>query len=199
MLDSKVRPFVDLPLSLLAVKIHSLGIRANTLTCAGFILALCSFAALASQSYVLAFVFICLSRIMDGLDGLVARLSAPTDLGGYLDIVSDFIFYSGAIFFFALGRPDESLMAAFLLFSFMGAGSSFLAYAIVAEKHNVKDKKKSFFYLGGLTEGTETIIMLLMLCVFPNAFGWVALIFGFMCWMTTYGRVRQAISDYYGK
>lgn len=196
MFDSRIRPFVDKPLNYVAKWLHRFGIGANTLTCVGFVFALCSFVAFATQSYVLAFVFIVLNRLMDGLDGLVARRSKPTDVGGYLDIVSDFIFYSGAVFFFAVGRPEDALVAAFLIFSFVGTGSSFLAYAILAAKNKMDEKKKSFFYLGGLTEGAETMFMLLLICVLPNYFVWIACIFGLLCWVTTYGRVRQAMVDF---
>lgn len=196
MFDAKIRPYIDVPLNKIAQKLHSAGISANMLTCAGFLLGLCAFTSLATESYIFAFIFIVLSRVMDGLDGLVARMTSATDLGGYLDIVSDFIFYAGCIFFFAVGRPEDALVAAFLLFSFMGTGSSFLAYAILAAKHKVIEHEKSFFYLGGLTEGTETIFMLLALCVFPDYFVFIASLFGLMCWFTTYGRVRQAVCDF---
>src|SRR3546814_15757704 len=60
-----------------------------------------------------------------------------SDLGGYLDIVLDFLFYSGVVFFFAVGRPAEALPAAFLIFSFVGTGASFLAFAALAAKHGI--------------------------------------------------------------
>ena len=63
----------------------------------------------------------------DGLDGAVARHVGVTDLGGYLDIVLDFLIYSGIVFGFAVGRPDQALPAAFLIFSFVGTGTAFLA------------------------------------------------------------------------
>ena len=75
--------------------------------------------------------------LADGLDGALARRLGPTDLGGYLDIVLDFFFYAGVPFFFAVGRPEFALPAAFLVFSFVGTGSSFLAFAAVAAKRGI--------------------------------------------------------------
>ena len=199
MLDSYLRPLIDPPLNVIARTLVKTGITANMLTAIGFSLSLCAFAALAFQAYAIAILFIVLSRLMDGLDGPVARQSQATDLGGYLDIVSDFIFYSGAVFFFAVGRPETALAAAFLIFSFMGTASSFLAYAIVAAKRGINHErqgKKSFFYAAGIAEGTESIFVLILICLIPSYFSWIACIFGGLCWMTTAGRARLAIRDF---
>ncbi len=199
MLDSAIRPVIDPPLNALAAKMHARGLSANAVTGAGFVFSLCAFAALALQAYVVAIVFILLSRLMDGLDGPLARQTAPSDLGGYYDIVSDFVFYSGVVFFFSVGRPDMALPAAFLIFSFVGTGSSFLTYAIFATKRNLnhdQQGKKAFFYLGGLTEGTESIAALLVICLFPDYFSYIAVIFGVLCWLTTIGRTMQARSTF---
>jgi phosphatidylglycerophosphate synthase len=151
--------------------------------------------ALAVGRYDLALVAILANRLADGLDGAVARAAGPTDLGGYLDIVLDFLFYSAVVFGVALGRPHEAVWAAFLIFSFVGTGASFLAYAIIAAKRRVTTEtrgRKSIFYLGGLAEGTETILAFVLICLFPAAFPWIAGAFGAMCWITTASRIWQA-------
>lgn len=199
MLDSHLRPFIDPPLNHVAKFLARQGVHADILTAVGFFFSLCAFAALSFQYYWVAIFFIILCRLMDGLDGPLARMTQATDLGGFYDIVSDFIFYSGTIFFFAVGRPDMALAAAFLIFSFMGTGSAFLAFAILAAKnghHHEKQGKKSFFYVAGLAEGTESIAVLLLICIFPNAFVWIAYIYGAICWMTTLGRVIHATRMY---
>lgn len=199
MLDSRIRPLIDPPLNAVARALAKTGISANAVTGIGFVFSLCAFAALAFAQYGLAILFIALSRLMDGLDGPLARQSQATDLGGYFDIVSDFIFYSGAVFFFAVGQPESTLPAAFLIFSFMGTASSFLAYAIIAAKRGLNHERqghKSFFYLKGITEGTETIALLVFICVFPGLFSWAAYIFGGLCWLTTLGRTTQAVRDF---
>jgi len=152
--------------------------------------------ALAWTVYPLALVLIALNRLMDGLDGAVARRLGPTDVGGYLDIVLDFFFYAGVPFFFAVGRPEVALPAAFLVFSFVGTGSSFLAYAIFAAKRGLTTQRqgiKSFYYLGGLTEGTETIVFFIAICLFPDGFAVLAWVFGGLCWLTALGRVGAAL------
>lgn len=210
MFDSKLRPYIDPPLNILAKKLVRMGISANALTAAGFLFAILTFISLSLQEYTLALGFIGLSRLMDGLDGPVARQSTyitaegvvksgETDLGGFLDIVSDFIFYSGAVFFFVVGRPEDAIWAAFLIFTFMGTASSFLAYAIVAAKrgkNHDRQGKKSFYYLGGLAEGSETIMFLVLICLFPDLFNWLAVTYGLICLLTTLGRVKMAINDF---
>jgi phosphatidylglycerophosphate synthase len=199
MLDRHIRPLIDPPLNSAALVLANAGVRANTLTATGFAFALCGFLALALQAYSAGILFILLNRLMDGLDGPLARRTNATDLGGYLDIVSDFIFYSGTVLFFAVGRPEMALPAAVLIFSFIGTSSSFLAYAIVAAKRgqiHSEQGQKSFFYLGGLAEGTESTAVLLLICLMPNYFSWIAYIFAALCWLTALGRVQQAMNDF---
>jgi phosphatidylglycerophosphate synthase len=207
MLDSHLRPYIDPPLNVAAKYLSKSGVTANVLTSVGFGFALCCFIALTFSLYDLAIIFIILNRLMDGLDGPVSRQTCSTDLGGYLDIVFDFIFYSGTIFFFALGAAlsaggetqHTALAAAFLIFSFMGTGSSFLAYAVVSAKrgeNHEEQGKKSFFYAQGLAEGTETIIALLLICIFPENFVAIACVYGVLCWLTTIGRIGLACSNF---
>ena len=197
MLDEKLRPYINAPLNTVAIKLLKFGLKANTLTFIGFCIGLCAFFSLYIQNYTFALIFILISRLFDGLDGAVARHQeqGPTDKGAFYDIVSDFIFYSGVVFFFALGNPEHALVAAFLIFSFMGTASSFLAYGIIAAKRGVmhsKQGEKSFYYAAGLCEGTETIIFLISFCLFPGLFAPLAILFAILCWITTAGRVAMA-------
>ncbi len=193
MLDAAARRLIDRPLTALARPLAALGLGPNALTLAGFLVGLLALPLLAIEAYAAALVCILLNRLADGLDGPLARLRGrASDLGGFLDIVCDFIFYSAVIFGFALGRPDTALAAAFLIFSFVGTGSAFLAYAIVAAKRGLSTSlrgRKSLYYLGGLTEGSETFALLVVICLVPDWFAWLAWGFGAACWITTAGRV----------
>lgn len=111
----------------------------------------------------------------------------------FLDISLDFLFYALVPFGFILADPQQNALAgSWLLFAFIGTGSSFLAFAALAAKHNIDNPgyaHKSFYYLGGLTEGTETILVFVLACLFPEKFAVLAWIFGTLCWMTTLTRV----------
>ena len=94
---------------------------------------------------------------------------------------------------FALADPATNAMPAVaLLFAFVGTGSSFLAFAIMAAKHQRERPnftRKAFSYLDGLTEGTETIGFFVLACLMPQHFAWLAWIFAAACILTTLTRV----------
>jgi phosphatidylglycerophosphate synthase len=195
MLDSYMRRIVDPPLDHVGGRLAAAGVPANTVTLVGFGVGLLAIPCLAVDWYGLALAAILANRLADGLDGAVARHTRLTDFGGYLDIVCDFIVYGGVAFGFALARPENALPAAFLILSFVGTGTSFLAYAILAAKQGLSSEargRKSLYYLGGLTEGTETIAVFAAFCLFPGAFPMLAYIFGALCWLTTAARVATA-------
>lgn len=195
MLDAAVRRIVDPPLNAAGRKIAAFGIPANAITLAGFIIGLAVVPLLSFGLYLPALAVILLNRLGDGLDGAVARQTRLTDFGGYLDIVCDFIFYAAVVFGFALADPENAVAAVFLIFSFMGTGSTFLAYAILAERRGLSTEvrgRKSLYYLGGLTEGTETILAFSLMCLLPEYFRVIAYIFGVLCWLTTGTRLYAA-------
>jgi len=195
MFDAPLRHIIDPPLNYVGTKVASLGVSANMVTIVGFGIGIAAVPLIAFEYYWGALALILVNRLFDGLDGAVARHSLLTDFGGYLDIVCDFIFYSAIVFAFALARPENSLAAAFLILSFMGTASTFLTYAIMAEKHKISTNirgKKSLYYLGGLTEGAETIAAMCLMCILPDAFVLIAIIFGVMCWVTTVTRIYAA-------
>jgi phosphatidylglycerophosphate synthase len=193
MLDARLRRLIDPPLERLAGPLAARGLSANAVTLIGFALGLCAMAAIALQLYLLGLGLLLLNRLCDGLDGALARRRGLSDLGGFLDIVLDFIVYSGVPFAFALADPVRNgLPAAFLIFSFVGTGTSFLAFAIMAAKRGLATDlrgRKSLYYLGGLTEGTETLLAFVLACLLPGWFPAVAYVFGGLCWLTTATRI----------
>jgi phosphatidylglycerophosphate synthase len=199
MLDGQIRRWIDPALDRLGIALARIGLSANAVTVVGFLIGVGAWISLAFQSYTIALVLIAANRLADGLDGALARRRGPTDLGGYLDIVLDFLFYAGVPFFFGAGRPEFAVPAAFLVFSFVGTGSSFLAFAAIAAKRQLTTErlgKKAIYYLGGLTEGAETIALFLLICLLPDLFDWFAWIFGGLCWITTTTRILMAIAAF---
>ncbi|MBL8688190.1 MAG: CDP-alcohol phosphatidyltransferase family protein [Rhodospirillaceae bacterium] len=202
MLDARLRPWIDPVLDRVGRPLAATGLRASHVTLLGFVVGLGAVPALAAGACGLALALILASRLLDGIDGAVARASAPTDFGGFLDIVCDFVFYAAVPLGFALADPANALPALFLVVSFMGTGASFLAYAVLAAKRGISTElhgQKAFYYLGGLTEGFETIVAFSLMCVFPRAFPLIAWIFGAMCWVTTASRVLAARAAFGGR
>jgi len=198
MLDRWSLKVIAPSLKKVATELQRAGISANQITITGFVVGLTVIPLLALHYYFAAALVIVFNRICDGIDGELARLNGPSDEGAFLDIVLDFIFYSAVVFGMALSDPQQNaLPAAFLLFAFMGTGSSFLAFAIMAERKSIASieyPNKGFYYLGGLAEGTETIMFLLAFCLIPGSFFWLAIVFSVICWLTTATRL---VGGYY--
>ena len=193
MLDRHV---LDLSRSLLeglARRVVARGIKADQVSWAGFLLGLAAVTLISLHHYGWALVFILLNRLADGLDGTIARLTAPTDRGAFLDIALDFLFYSSIPLAFAIADPPgNGLAAAVLIYAFVGTGSTFLAFAIIAAKRKLSSESypgKGFYYLGGLTEATETMLVFLTMCLVPTWFPPLAYGFATLCGLTTITRI----------
>ena len=184
-----IRPAVDA----LAAPLARAGVQANTITYLALALGLGAAALIANGFFALGGVLIVLSRAFDALDGAVARQTHATDLGGFLDIVLDFVFYASIPLAFALADPaHNALAAAVLLAAFVGTGSSFLAFAVIAAKRksdNLAYPNKSFYFLGGLTEGFETLLCFIAMCCWPGYFSELAWGFAALCVVTLVTRI----------
>jgi phosphatidylglycerophosphate synthase len=189
LLNKVLRPI----LAIAAKPLVGLGITANQVTILGFVLGMLAVPAIIAEQFSLALVFILLNRVSDGLDGAVARQTHTTDAGGFLDISLDFIFYSAIVFAFIVSHPEQNALAgSFLMLSFTATGSCFLAFAIMASKHDIDNPQypnKSMHYMGGLAEGFETIVVLCLFCIFPEHFVTIALVYAAACWITAGVRI----------
>ena len=193
MLDKAVQQALRPLMTRAARGLVRVGVGADAISVAGFALGMAAAGAIAFQQYLPGLALLLLSRLMDGLDGAVARATRPTDRGGFLDITLDFLFYAAIPLAFALADPAaNALPAAVLLAAFIGTGSSFLAFAAVAEKrqlHSVAFPDKSFYFLGGLTEATETITAFAAMCLWPQWFPQLADGFAVLCGITIVLRI----------
>ncbi len=191
-----IAPLVDA----LARPLARAGVGANTLTWLGLALGLCASACMASGQYHLGLALMALSRSCDALDGAVARQTQATDLGAFLDITLDFVFYASVPLAFALADPQaNALPAAVLLAAFVGTGSSFLAFAVFAAKRGLAPataSQKSIYFLGGLTEGTETLAVFCAMALWPTHFPELAYGFAALCAVTVATRVAWGIRTF---
>ncbi|WLP93394.1 CDP-alcohol phosphatidyltransferase family protein [Psychrobacter sp. M13] len=195
MLDKYITPVIKPVLCPVVKKLHGYGITADQLTVVGFLIGMLAVPLLAFEHWYGALAAIALNRIFDGLDGELARYANQcSSAGGYLDITLDFLFYAAIPFGFILADPAQNAIAgALLLATFMGTGSSFLAFAIAAEKFDIEKpqfKYKSFYYLNGLTEGTETIALFIAFCIWPQHFALFATLFAIACTITIFTRIH---------
>lgn len=193
MLDRFANRHLERPLRWAAQRMIALGVRPDHVTLVGFCLGMLALPALATEHVGLALSCIVLNRVADGLDGAMARLTRASDAGGFLDITLDFIFYASVPLGFVLADPvHNAAPGGILMLSFVGTGVSFLAFAIFAEKHDIKNgdfPDKSIHYIGGLMEGAETQLFFIAMCLFPQAFAGLAYTFAALCVVTTFSRV----------
>ena len=193
MFDRRATALIKPGVNRMATVLSGWGVGANTLTWVGFAIGLGAAALIASGHFRTAIAAILLSRLMDALDGAVARLTRATDAGGFLDITLDFLFYASIPLAFALADPPaNALAAAVLLTAFVGTMSSFLAFAVLAAKRNMDNLSvpdKSFYFLGGLTEAAETLLLFVLMCLWPMHFAVLAYSFAVLCAITTATRI----------
>ena len=200
MLDGKARELLDPVLDKMAQNLVKVGIRANTVTLGAFAIGIAAAICIANQYFIAGLFLLLLSRLGDGLDGAVARLTQKTDFGGYLDIVLDFAFYGMIPAAFIIANPTQNAASgAVLIVSFYVTGASFLAYAIMAEKHGLETTnrgEKSLYFTTGLAEATETIAVFVAFCLFPEWFVPIAWGYAVICFYTAVSRIMQAKSNF---
>ncbi len=193
MLDRHTLPLLARPLNAAARVLLRCRLSGDSVTLIGCAIGLGGALAVALSQFQLALALILVNRFLDGVDGTMARMVGPTDRGGFLDIVCDFLFYAAVPLGFAFANPaTNALAAATLLAAFIGTGASFLAFAAITAKKGNKSPdypNKAFYYLGGLTEGTETIIAFCLMCLWPGTFATIAYVFAVMCGMTIITRI----------
>lgn len=195
MIDAKILPLQKAALQPVAEFLAQRGVRADQISLLGFLAGLGAFAALSFGFWLVALSLILANRVLDGLDGAVAQILGPTDRGAYLDIALDMVFYALIPLGFAVALPEvNALPAAVLIVSFVGTGSSFLAFSAVAAKLGRQAPEfptKGIYYAGGLAEGFETILVFIAMCLLPASFPVIAYGFAALCALTTVIRWRQ--------
>src|SRR5438876_11376677 len=171
-----------------AASLQRVGVSADQVTLFGFVTGVAAALAIATQHPLIGLVVLLASRWCDGLDGELARLTTPTDRGGFLDITLDFLVYASIPLAFAIADPAaNALAAALLLAAFIGTATTFLAFAVMAGQRGLKNAaypSKGMYYLGGLTEGTETLACFALMCLWPAQFALFATVVAAPCGLT---------------
>jgi phosphatidylglycerophosphate synthase len=192
MFDRQIQKYTQKPLQYIA-KLFLKFISPNHMTLIGFSFGVLMCLSIIIDQYLIAIIFLFLNRLSDGLDGAMARLQTPTPLGGYLDIVLDFLIYGGFVLSFGITEQNNTLLSMILLFCYIGTGSTFLAKAAILPSltnQNLNEEiPKSFHYAVGLVEGTETIVFMVLCLLFPNLFIYFSFIFIILCLITIVFRI----------
>ena len=196
MLDPLLRRWIDPSLNRAGAWLARRDMSANAFSIAGLAIGLAAVPLLAWGRYETALLVILLNRLIDGLDGAIARHKGTTPFGGYLDIMCDMGFYAAVPLGFALARPDNALWAALLLASFVCTASSFLGRAVLAAQRGEPDDG---------ARGAEVLLpcrrhrrghgdhhRLRAVLPLSLAFPWLAGFFAVLCFWTAAARVLEA-------
>jgi phosphatidylglycerophosphate synthase len=196
MLDGWARRIIDPPLERIGRLLAGRGASADAVTMLGLAAGLAAALSIVLRYDLAALALFGVNRVLDGLDGAVARASRLSDRGGFLDIVVDIAVYGAIPLAFALRDPGAfALPAAVLLLSFYVNGAGFLAFAAVAAKRGLDIAArgiKSIYASAGLMEGTETILFFAAMILVPAWFPVLAYAFAGLTFMSALARVTLA-------
>lgn len=196
MFDGALKRKIDPALDAAGRALAARGVGADQVTIAGLVVGLAAAGLIAAGFLLAGLAVLLLSRLLDGIDGAVARHTSRTDFGGFLDIVLDFVFYGAIPLAFVVLDPGRNAVAgAVLIFAFYVNGASFLAFAVVAEKRGLSSLargEKSIYFTTGLAEATETFAAFALMCLFPGHFPLVAFAFAAICLYTAVSRIVLA-------
>lgn len=174
-------------------------VHPTTVTLSAFVLSLGAFVCLLYEELFLCATLWLLGRLLDGLDGAVARRSGKqSDLGGYLDILLDVIAYALIPLGMVITYPADgvNIATATLLAVFYVNIASWMYLSAIVEKRRaggVSDEATTVFMPAGLIEGTETIVFYTLFIAFPAAFVALAYAMAAMTGITVIQRLLWAI------
>jgi phosphatidylglycerophosphate synthase len=192
MFDVQLRRLVDPALDRIAVAVARTGTSANAITIIGALVGLGAALTIASGSFLVGLALVIVNRIMDGLDGTIARRNGATAWGGYLDSIADYGFYIAVPIGFAFADPANLWPALLLVSSFTLTAVSFLALAAIMAGRDLGHGDKAFTYSTGLMEGGETIGFFIIMCLLPQQFPMLASFFAVLCVVTVGQRMLSA-------
>lgn len=164
----------------------------------GLLVGVAAAIALWQQAYVLGFLLWFLNRVFDGLDGVVARVNqSQSDLGGYLDIVIDFVVYAAIPVGLALGRGTTAVLFSliFLLCAYYVNAASWMYLAAILEKRQLAHSHRltTISMPAGIIGGTETIIFYTAFIFFPAYLIWLFGLMGLLILVTIGQRLHWAV------
>jgi len=108
-------------------------------------------------------------RVCDGVDGPLARLVGPTDLGGYLDFACDLAVYAGFVVAVSFAVPGARLACVALLAMYYVNVGAWLSYSALAERRRLQGgDERSLRFVPGLAEGAETLLVYVLFCLMPE-------------------------------
>jgi len=170
MLDAALRRATGPAFEATGVRLARAGLRPGWLTAAGWLAGVGACVAAGTGTWGAALALWLANRLLDGLDGPVARAGQPSERGAFVDIVADFSVYGGFVVGVAVAEPPARLACAALLAAYYTSGTAFLALSSLLERQQAESlgDQRSLRFVGGLAEGGETIAVYVLFCLLPS-------------------------------
>lgn len=170
MIDDPFRQWLARSWSAPAVALHRAGITANQVTVVAAVLGVTAAALVAVQLTWFGIALWLVSRLLDGYDGMLARLASSSSLyGGYLDITLDMLAYTAMAIAFAIAMPADVLLWMLVLLGYVLAITTTLALSSLVEKADRQlGGDRSLQFTRALAEGGETTIVYVVIALAPS-------------------------------
>jgi phosphatidylglycerophosphate synthase len=175
-------------------------IHPTTVTALAAVAGLAAAAAAWQGAYLPALGLWALNRLLDGLDGTLARLTGrQSDLGAYLDILLDHLVYAAIPLGLAMaaGTPAALVALAGLLSSFYINAASWMYLAALLEKRQAgaaaRGELTGVTMPAGLIEGAETVVFYSLFLLLPGAIAPLFWLMAALVLVTVGQRARWAI------
>ncbi len=191
MLDEELRkgakPLYKLPARILAER----GVTGGALTGASLGIGALCLAAIAFGLNTVALILWLFNRLLDGLDGEVARLRGESsELGAFIDIVADFFVYGGFLVALAIQHPDARLALVVLFFAYYLNGTVFLALSSTLERlKRERLTERGLHFRRSLAEGFETIVAGTLFLLLPGHVSIISWVFAAMVFVSAAQRL----------
>lgn len=195
MFDHLLRGLKDRLLAPLATLLR--GVPPNALTVTALLFGLSAAAAAAQGAWSAGLALWLANRIVDGLDGTVARMAElQTDFGGYLDILMDFVVYAAIPIGFAVSSQERLVLvlAVALEGAFFVNACSWMYLSAVLEKRASgaasTGELTTVTMPPALVAGFETIVFFSLFFLFPDR---LVTLFGLMTGLVGINIVQRLV------
>ena len=194
MIDEPFRQWMARRWSAPAGMLHRAGITANQISVAAAVLGLAAAVLVAVQLPWAGVALWLVSRVLDGYDGMVARLSGTSTLfGGYLDITLDMLAYSAMAIAFAIAMPTDRVLWMLVLLGYVMAITTTLALSSLAEKADRQlGGNRSIQFTRALAEGGETTAVYVVIALVPSVSRYTLLVWIALLAISAVQRTRMA-------
>jgi len=178
MIDEPFRQWLARRWGAPAVALHRAGITANQVTVVAAVLGLTAAALIAVRLTWFGIALWLVSRLLDGYDGMLARLSGGASLfGGYLDITLDMLAYTAMAIAFAIAMPADAVLWLLVLLGYVLAITTTLALSSLAEKADRQlGGERSIQFTRALAEGGETTVVYVVIALAPSVSRYVLVV-----------------------